>query len=44
MELALAADNAGPTTVESVGGPPPDGTKTYADDIIARWQKLAGCS
>ena len=44
LELALAAYNAGPTVVEKAGGPPTQETRTYVDEVMQRWQKLAGCS
>jgi soluble lytic murein transglycosylase-like protein len=44
LELALAAYNAGPTAVEKAGGPPTQETRTYVDEIMQRWQKLAGCA
>jgi soluble lytic murein transglycosylase-like protein len=44
MELALEAYNAGPTAVEKAGGAPSPQTQTYADEVIRRWQRLAGCS
>ena len=44
LELALAAYNAGPTAGERTGGPPSEETRAYVDEVIQRWQKLAGCS
>lgn len=44
LELALAAYNAGPTAVEKAGGPPTEETRVYVDEVMQRWQKLAGCS
>ena len=44
LELALAAYNAGPTVVEKAGGTPTQETRTYVDEVMQRWQKLAGCS
>jgi soluble lytic murein transglycosylase-like protein len=44
LDLALAAYNAGPTAVERAGGPPTEETRTYVDEVIQHWQKLADCS
>jgi soluble lytic murein transglycosylase-like protein len=44
LEMALAAYNAGPTAVEKAGGPPTEETRVYVDEIMRRWQKLAGCA
>ena len=44
LELALAAYNAGQTAVEKAGGPPTEETRVYVDEVMQRWQKLAGCS
>ena len=43
LELALAAYNAGPTAVETVGGAPTLGTLRYAKNIEARSVALAAC-
>ena len=43
-ELALAAYNAGPTAVEKAGGAPTEETRAYVDEVMQRWQTLAGCS
>ncbi|MHB8059325.1 MAG: lytic transglycosylase domain-containing protein [Gaiellaceae bacterium] len=43
-ELALAAYNAGPTAVEKAGGAPTQETRAYVDEVVQRWQKLAGCA
>jgi soluble lytic murein transglycosylase-like protein len=44
LELALAAYNAGPTAVARAGQAPSVETRTYVSNVLARWQKLAGCS
>jgi soluble lytic murein transglycosylase-like protein len=42
-DLALAAYNAGPTTVEAFGGAPSQGTLTYVANVTDRWRELHGC-
>jgi soluble lytic murein transglycosylase-like protein len=43
-DLALAAYNAGPTTVDRLGGAPYAETQTYVANVQQRWASLAGCS
>lgn len=43
VELALAAYNAGPTSVERSGGAPTLGTLRYVKNIEARAASLSGC-
>lgn len=42
-DLALAAYNAGPTSVEAFGGAPSQATLTYVADVTALWRELHGC-
>jgi soluble lytic murein transglycosylase-like protein len=42
-DLALAAYNAGPTSVEAFGGAPSQATLTYVANVTARWRELHGC-
>jgi soluble lytic murein transglycosylase-like protein len=42
-DLALAAYNAGPSTVAAYGGAPTQGTLTYVANVTARWRALHGC-
>lgn len=44
VDLALAAYNAGPTVVSSLGRAPSDETLTYVANVEQRWAALAGCS
>ena len=44
VDLALAAYNAGPTVVGSLGRAPSRETETYVANVEARWSALAGCS
>jgi peptidoglycan DL-endopeptidase CwlO len=44
VDLALAAYNAGPTVVGSLGRAPTLETETYVADVEQRWAALAGCS
>ena len=44
VDLALAAYNAGPTAVSSLGRAPSDETLTYVANVEQRWAALAGCS
>ena len=43
-DLALAAYNAGPATVERYGGAPSGETLTYVANVNRLWQRLQGCS
>lgn len=43
-DLALAAYNAGPTVVASLGRAPSSETETYIANVQSRWAALAGCS
>jgi soluble lytic murein transglycosylase-like protein len=44
VDLALAAYNAGPTVVGSLGRAPSRETETYVANVEQRWAALAGCS
>jgi peptidoglycan DL-endopeptidase CwlO len=44
VDLALAAYNAGPTVVGSLGRAPTRATEAYVADVEQRWAALAGCS
>jgi soluble lytic murein transglycosylase-like protein len=43
-ELAFAAYNAGPTTVERRGARPNDETVAYVANVTTQWRKLVGCT
>jgi len=43
-DLALAAYNAGPTTVEKLGGSPNEETARYVTNVTALWRTLNGCT
>jgi len=43
-DLALAAYNAGPTTVEKLGGSPSGETARYVTNVTALWRTLNGCT
>lgn len=42
-DLALAAYNAGPTSVAGFGGARTQGSLTYVASVTARWRALHGC-
>jgi soluble lytic murein transglycosylase-like protein len=42
-DLALAAYNAGPTAVATVGGAPTVQTETYVANVTEIWRALRGC-
>jgi soluble lytic murein transglycosylase-like protein len=42
-DLALAAYNAGPSTVDRSGGAPSGETMTYVANVTAVWRSLRGC-
>jgi peptidoglycan DL-endopeptidase CwlO len=44
VDLALAAYNAGPTLVGSLGRAPSRETERYVANVEQRWAALAGCS
>jgi len=43
-DLALAAYNAGPASVERAGGAPGGQTITYVANVTAAWRSLRGCT
>jgi soluble lytic murein transglycosylase-like protein len=42
-DLALAAYNAGPTSIEAFGGARRQETLTYVANVTSRWRELHGC-
>ncbi|HYZ75884.1 MAG TPA: lytic transglycosylase domain-containing protein [Gaiellaceae bacterium] len=43
-DLALAAYNAGPASVDRSGGAPSGETMTYVANVTAAWRSLRGCT
>ena len=44
LDLALAADNAGPTAVAAAGGAPSWDVLQYVANVEAQWRSVANCS
>jgi soluble lytic murein transglycosylase-like protein len=44
IDLALAAYNAGPTSVARAGGVPTETVAGYVDAVNAAWRELSGCA